>query len=92
MLAAVPAHADFFEKPGDVAAMQAQVRQNSAHILSQAYQLSGMKEMTANLARRYVGEVLSQKMSGWVSDAISQVFAGQKGPTLSQKVNPDFDT
>lgn len=55
--------------------------------LSQAYQLSGMKEMTANLARRYVNEGLSQKLSTWVGEAISHVVAGHKGPTLSQKIN-----
>ncbi len=87
LLVAVSARADLFEKPGEVTVATTQARQDAAQVISQAYQLSGMKEMTANLARRYVNEGLSQKLSTWVGEAIAQVVAEKKGPSLSEKIN-----
>jgi len=82
-----PVHATLFEKPGAVSETTTQVRQDSAHILSQAYQLSGLKETTQNLAARYLNEALSQKAADWVGQAITSVIAEHKGPSFREKLN-----
>ena len=55
--------------------------------LSQAYQMSGLREMTENLSKRYLGEALGKKLPEWAGDAIVSVLSGRKGPGLRERLN-----
>jgi RHS repeat-associated protein len=55
--------------------------------LSQAYQMSGLREMTENLSKRYLGEALGKKLPEWAGDAIVAALSDRKGPSLREKLN-----
>ncbi len=83
MLVASPLHATLM---GNDKAVQDST-QAALHSLSQAYRMSGLREMTENLGRRYLGEALGTKLPEWAGDVVMAVLSDHKGPSLRGKLN-----